>query len=192
VIAIHSDENIGCGPAWNYGIKYAIENFDSRYFFIPNNDVLLHPETIDVLLDVVKHPRIALASATDVSGRVAQATEVLTLEMPTFGIIKDAPDFSCFMLSRETIDKVGYFDEKFYPAYFEDNDYHYRINLAGLRGVKTSKSLYFHYGSRTSKGGEKIKEKVSFSYLTNRDYFIRKWGGKPGQETFTTPFNKEK
>jgi len=61
-----------------------------------------------------------------------------------------------------------------------------------LKGVSTNKALYFHYGSRTVKEGKEIKKTVNLAYLANRDYYIRKWGGKPGDEAFAFSFDKQK
>lgn len=180
--------NIGCAASWNLGIKTAIEDFDSRYFFIPNNDTLLHPLVIDNLIDLIKDSTIGLATATDVSGKIPIAEEVFNLLPSVKSQITDCPDFSCFMLKKETIEKVGYFDEKFYPAYFEDNDYHYRLRLVGLRGVKTDKALFYHYGSRTIKEGQEIKTISNLGYTINCDYYSQKWGGQPGNESFKIPF----
>ena len=94
------------------------------------------------------------------------------------------------MVNSSTIEKIGWFDEKFYPAYFEDNDYHYRIRMNGFKAVKTNQALYFHFGSRTIKDDEKVKEKCNIGYAANREYYIQKWGGEPGKETFKTPFGK--
>lgn len=187
-LVINYPDNKGVAASWNAGIRRAILKFDCRYFFIPNNDVLLHSGTIDTLLAVIRDEKVGLCSATDMSGSVTTAAEVLGLLPPVKSQIVDAPDFSCFMLKKETIDAVGYFDSKFYPAYFEDNDYHYRLKLAGLRGIKTNQALYFHYGSRTAKADLEIKKKTNLGYSANRDYFIQKWGGPPGQERFETPF----
>jgi hypothetical protein len=35
--------------------------------------------------------------------------------------------WSIFAINRACVDNVGFFDENFFPAYFEDNDYHYRL-----------------------------------------------------------------
>jgi GT2 family glycosyltransferase len=184
-------ENIGVGPAWNYGIQRAIRKYDSRYFFIPNNDILLHPDTIDTLLETVKDENIALATATDISGKVNTALDVLSLPMPSHEELTEAPEFSCFMLKKETIEKIGYFDEKFFPAYFEDNDYHYRIRLAGLNASKTNRAIYFHYGSRTIKDNGQIRDTANYGYTINREYYKEKWGGIPGEEKYKIPFNKK-
>ena len=186
----HFEQNIGVGSAWNWGIDQARMYFNSRYFLILNNDLLLHPEAIDVLIATLSPPNVVLSTATNVSGRVASPDNVLSLKIPTKKKLKEAPDFSCFMLSKEAIEKVGHFDEQFFPAYFEDNDYHYRIKLAGLKAVKTNQALYFHYGSRTIKENEEVRNKSNLGYTVNREYYKRKWGGKPGKEKFVKPNNQ--
>ncbi len=187
-LVVNYKENRGVAPAWNSGIRRAILDFNSRYFLIPNNDVLLHPQAIDILVEAIQAPRVALATATDVSGKVAKPEDTLNLTVPMKNIFTDCPDFSCFMLKKETINRIGYFDPKFYPAYFEDNDYHYRIKLQGLRGVKTNRALFFHYGSRTMKDNAGVKEVVNLGYNANKEYYKRKWGGYPGEEKFHKPF----
>jgi len=183
--------NIGVAATWNQGIRLAKEFYNSRYYAILNNDILLHEEAIDVMLKTIQRPDIALVSGTDVCGRVAIPQEVLQLQPTKDGILREAPEFSCFMVKDETIHKVGFFDDTFYPAYFEDNDYHRRINLAGLKAVSDSRSLYYHYGSRTLKQDDKIRERVNIGYALNQDYYIQKWGGIPGKERYKTPFNEK-
>ena len=189
-LVIHFDENKGCAASWNYGIRQAIRIFGSEYFFIPNNDILLHPKTIDVLLEAIEAPSVALTTATDISGSVSASIDVLSQKLPVTAELVEKPEFSCFMLKGSTIDKVGFFDDKFFPAYFEDNDYHYRINLAGLKAIKTNRALYFHYGSRTIKADDRIKNVSNLGYNTNREYYKEKWGGEPGKEIYTSPFDK--
>jgi len=180
-------ENKGCSASWNFGIKKAIREFDSKYFFIPNNDILLNPETIDVLLEEIKQKDVVLATATNMAGKTSSPEEFSGLLPPVKRQISEAPEFSCFMLNLEAIEKVGYFDEKFYPAYFEDNDYHYRIKLAGLKAIKTNQALYFHFGSRTIKSSEDIRRQSNLGYTLNREYYREKWGGLPGHETLKRP-----
>jgi len=182
------EKNVGVAAAWNFGIKQAIEKFNSQYFLILNTDVLLHPDAIDVLVDGLRGLKLDLVSGTDVSGSVSFADDVLDLPLPGLGENPETPEFSCFMLKKATIDKVGYFDEKFFPAYFEDNDYHYRMKLAGLKAVRHSRALYYHWGSRTIQDNDKIREQSNLGYMANQDYYIRKWGGKPGAEKFKIPF----
>jgi len=83
---------------------------------------------------------------------------------------------------------VGSFDERLYPAYFEDNDYHYRIRLAGMRAITHPPAMFYHYGSRTQNeaGGAPLVPGNVFD--ENRRRYIQKWGGPPGCEQFRKPF----
>lgn len=186
---IRNSKNKGVAGSWNQGIEFAIRKFNSRYFFIPNNDILLHSDAIDTLIEAIEAPKTFLAAATDISGQVSHPEEVLKAKPPEKREITEAPDFSCFLIKRETLEKIGYFDEKFFPAYFEDNDYHYRIRLEGGKASKTNQALYFHFGSRTIKGGGMIRAISNTGYVINRDYYIQKWGGLPGEEKFKRPYN---
>ena len=100
--------------------------------------------------------------------------------------------FSCFMLTPEVVEKVGYFDESFYPAYFEDNDYAYRMSLAGLltkvRQVKTGMK---HIGSATITAftPEQLA-KHHRNFNKNSEYYTQKWGGQPHHEHYKTPFGR--
>lgn len=101
--------------------------------------------------------------------------------------------FSCFLLSDETVSKVGRFDEWISPryAYFEDNDYSYRMSQLGV-GIKRAVGAYVeHIGSSTLKSFTKQQAKEHHDrFRLARDHYIQKWGGGPGEEKFLTPFNK--
>lgn len=101
------------------------------------------------------------------------------------------PDFSAFMISRMTVERVGEFDEGFYPAYFEDNDFHYRINLAGLKAVTYPPAMFYHYGSGTSNENKISEAMRGVQFERNHAYFREKWGGDSTNETFRKPFNDE-
>jgi len=40
--------------------------------------------------------------------------------------------WAAFTVGAEVVDKIGLFDERFYPAYFEDDDYRWRCEQAGV------------------------------------------------------------
>jgi GT2 family glycosyltransferase len=104
------------------------------------------------------------------------------------------PDFLCtelnwcsFMLSVNAYLKVGRFDEKFFPAYFEDNDYFRRMLLAEVPMIFNGMLNPIIY--RNSMTIQKTPE-LNNGFERNRQYYISKWGGQPTQETFGTPFNQ--
>lgn len=95
--------------------------------------------------------------------------------------------WSIFLLSQKTYTFVGQFDEKFYPAYYEDNDYDYRMNLLN---VSRSTSKYLNPAVyRNSMTLSRDKNILGTRFIDNRNYYINKWGGLPGEEKYTVPFN---
>jgi len=181
---------MGVAPAWNEGIELGIKFFNSKYFFIPNNDILLKKTTIDKLIDDLQRKNVLLSTAFNVNTGYNFAYDLENEKIPEIEELTEAPDFSCFMIKKETIDKIGMFDEKFWPAYFEDNDYHFRIKIAGFKAIKNNQNLYWHYGSMTIKKNDETRRLSNQNYLNNKAYFIKKWGGCPGNEVFKTPFGE--
>lgn len=184
---LDNKKNIGVAPAWNQGVYYAITEYNPEYFLICNNDILLRKDTIKNLIKAIKMPDVVLATPTNTKNWNEDPEGLYTYLVPKIPRLYDEPDFSCFMIKKETLSIIGNFDERFWPAYFEDNDYHYRIKLAGKRGVKSNKSLYYHFGSMTIKEGEVIAKISNENYLINKQRFVDKWGGEPGHEIFTKP-----
>lgn len=92
-----------------------------------------------------------------------------------------------FILPIETFLKVGEFDTNFFPAYYEDNDYTYRLQLMGMR--KLDSDYLKPEVLRLSQSGEKDSTLYDNVYKCRR-YYIQKWGGAPGEEMFTTPFER--
>ena len=98
--------------------------------------------------------------------------------------------FGVYLLRRRVFDKIGMFDEAFSPAYFEDNDYAYRMKLAGIKTMTVPLAGMNHVGSATLKsfsGDEMKQHHASFEAL--RKLYVRKWGGQPGHEVFTAPYD---
>jgi GT2 family glycosyltransferase len=92
----------------------------------------------------------------------------------------------CFVLPYTTWVKVGRFDEKFIIAYFEDNDYAYRMKLANM--VVHANGFFNPEVYRNSQTIAKDNS-LNRQFELNKQRFVNKWGGLPTQETYTIPFN---
>lgn len=109
--------------------------------------------------------------------------------------IKDNPtDFYVGMgtwcnlvLPKNTWDIVGPFDENFFPAYFEDNDYCYRMRLAGLKRINSE-----FFSPEVFRNSQTIARDKSLNknFDLNKEKYKQKWGGYPLEETFKTPYNE--
>lgn len=179
IIGKNWEENLGVSRCWNYGIEKAgIEQLD--YALVCNDDIFFDAGTIAKLVEAMQNDEFDMVTAVN-------RRDGAPSETPEY---HEAPDFSCFMVRSGFLDKFGEFDEEFFPAYFEDNDMHYRMKLAGGKAVCRTDASIYHYGSVTQNwGGQPVVTSPMFE--KNRDYYVSKWGGTPGNETFTQPFNGE-
>ena len=98
-------------------------------------------------------------------------------------------EYGLFMLTPAAVKNIGLFDENFYPAYFDDNDYRYRAKLARCP-LFSFPVKYTHETSSTINDNAFYKRKNNVTYRQLGQYYISKWGGVPGREEFKSPFNK--
>lgn len=85
-------------------------------------------------------------------------------------------------------DAIGPWDEQL-PQYFTDNDMYRRLRLAGYELAESCLPVS-HVGSATIHSDPAREKENRRTFLFYRDYYIRKWGGEPGHETFERPFNQ--
>lgn len=169
--------NRGVAASWNEGIR---KGFGLDVVIISNDDVAFYPGTIKKIAQPIKEEEFDLLS-------------VVATDTGQHGFLEDAkPDFCCFAINPERfVDQFGMFDENFKPAYFEDNDMYYRIKLAGGRSALRLSARVDHGGSVTqfSANNEEGRVVSHEQFRKNQSYYSAKWGGIPGSETFTHPFN---
>lgn len=169
-IHIHKPgKNIGVACAWNYFLK----TNKNKLLLISNDDILVSCHDIEKIVTLYMMEQEKKDNKYIIFG-------------PRGSV------FSFFLSHSSILDIVGPFDESFYPAYFEDVDYHRRLALMGLEVFHVRVLKLNHAGSSTIKEQEKRGkiEEHHASFRKNRSYYIRKWGGLPGEEKYTKPFNK--
>ena len=94
--------NLGVAASWNLGIKSF--PYDDRWFFA-SNDVEFEPGALEKLSE-------------------ARGDEITLCEY--------FPFWQTFCVGYEAVRRLGLFDEAFFPAYFEDNDFNTRANHHGV------------------------------------------------------------
>jgi GT2 family glycosyltransferase len=191
-----NEERWGFQKSVNFGVKYGIEH-GADFIMVCNNDIILHPEALWRLVERFNKNPVGMVSCMDVAGELKEKNitpqMIGALNANDKEVVDEAPHphFSAFMVSKECWETVGEFDEVFFPAYFEDNDYHYRMNLMEVPAIVLPTAMFYHYGSRTqneaNENGQPIV--VSMLFENNRAFYVKKWGGLPGQENFTRPYN---
>ena len=169
---------------WNRALDFVWEAGGERALVV-NNDVRLHEKTYELLLYCAEDTEALFVTAVGVN------EEEFTMEDSyDYDMSRGGPDFSCYLISKECHAKYR-FDENFIPAYHEDNDYHRRMILGGDGDRIFSINVPFlHYGSVTINRDEKTKAAWGEKFERNKAYYVKKWGGVVGKETFDTPFGK--
>lgn len=164
--------NLGVAASWNLICKRAFAYHPTTHVIILNDDIYLglpqrpqegHANRQEELKSIVqKYPRDFYKSLHD--------------------------DWCVFIMPRHTWQLIGEFDERFFPAYFEDRDYRYRMRIAGLSCMEAVMfNPFVHRNSATSDRDRSVLN----NFEKNKQLYIDKWGGKPGHEKYRTPFNKK-
>lgn len=184
-------ENQCLSSAWNEGLEWSLKRHHS-FSLIINDDILFSPQCIDNMvasfLKLETTNQCVMITGNNVRGLFDDPYEIFSYATDVKAY-QENPDFACFMVRPTIVYRVGFFDENFTPAYFEDNDYHYRIRLAGLNAFNNVSAPYFHYGSQTQNAVASMPVVHPFAFDLNHSYYRDKWGGSPGEESYTHPYN---
>lgn len=187
-LVVVNDKN-NLARAWNKGIKLAFER-GADYALVINLDLVFHSQFLVNILDFArKTPEAILWSGRPWSDQATLESEPLEQGSD------DTADMSCFMIDKRLFEKVGEFDEIFEPAYHEDKDMLYRIKIAGQKTKRSLAARYFHIDRTTLKGAT-LNNDEAFLATTrvqmdiSMERYGEKWGGLPGSEKFTKPYNK--
>jgi len=177
---LQNRHQVPLSKAWNNGVREAIAD-GCEYIIVSNDDVLFAPFTID---EMVKQTSSALANfkldgsskepvlfaPLDVAETFDDPLEIIWSKKSTEFKFREQELFSCLMITPRTVELCGTFDENFDPAWFEDNDYHRRVNLLGYDVLKFQ-APYIHRGNTTTK---KLTRVINSNI--SQQYYTRKWG----------------
>ncbi len=159
---LHQEKNLGVSASWNLIIRTGFaKGYD--WVLIGSNDIFLHPGSLKAAMDFKKENDV---------------------------VIWHLHAFNFFLINKNTMDTVGWFDENFYPAYKEDQDFSYRCQLALARRVLSiPNSGADHFGSATIRSNPVSVAHKKQNRARRINYYKAKWGGDVGKEVFRNPFN---
>lgn len=140
------NSGIGYGKALNIGMKLA----QGKFLVIANNDTILEGD-LRALLDDKQ------------------------ITIPAVENTMDNLPRSFYVLPRWIYEKVGEFDEQFFPGYFEDDDMIKRWQLAGVSFSYRPEVKVKHVGGHTLNNHPE-RQKI---FDENKRKFEAKWGTLP-------------
>ena len=165
---MHHDPPLSVAASWNRGLEFAFRQ-GADHALIVNNDTELRPDTYRLLLE--DGGGFVTAVGTNDPEKIKPP-----YALPDPAAKRDHPDFSCFLIRKETYYKVGPFDENFKIAFAEDGDYDVRLFKAGIRAYCIDLP-FLHHGSMTIKNSDPAEiRRIQIQADKNRQYFAKKHG----------------
>lgn len=153
------DVNLGVAASWNWMLREAP---DAPYWLFVGNDIQFTEGDLRKMDEFVRaHPDWALIMADQ--------------------------GYSFMAVTSAGLQEVGYFDENFYPAYWEDIDHLRRTLLSGL-GWGDAPDIHVihgeapHWGSSTINSDSEFAQRHWRTFRMNFDYFQRKWNSGKGDD----------
>ncbi|QSR86373.1 glycosyltransferase [Candidatus Methylacidiphilum infernorum] len=160
-----------------------------KYLLLLNNDIILSPQSIDHLLRTIEsYPGCGAVGCKLVrpDGSLQEAGSIIWADgsglaygrndpnpmSPEYSFVREVDYCSaaCLLVRRELWERLGGYDPRYVPAYYEDSDLCLGLWSLGYKVVYQPAALVFHYefGSRSIKTALKMMEK-------NSKKFLEKW-----------------
>ena len=187
-ILIESKENLGFAKANNIGIKKAIEN-DTDYFFLLNQDAWVEPNTIEKLIkSFEKNNEYGIISPIHLNGsgdlldfaflnyisNPEDEGRSLYTDLLKNNNLKDIYSVNfinaaAWLLSKECIEKVGFFDDVLFNHYNEDLNYTQRVHFHKMKIGIVPNTFIYH--DREERKGQKakntfLKDEKKYSFIS--------------------------
>lgn len=180
---IENKENLGFTGAINQVFK----QFKYDYYYLINPDTIVHKDVLGNLLETAEKNHAGFVGSAiysywdmklvSLAGRrsfitglafpIKDITETKELNGTT-----DYVDACSLLISREVIDKVGMFDEKYF-MYLETEDLIIRAKKENIKSFTNPKAIVYHKGYGSSHG--KKSPRTVYLLNKNRIYFMKKF-----------------
>ena len=162
-----------------------------KYILFLNNDTKVHKEWLITLVKLIEsdenigmvgskliYPNGILQEAGGIvwnNGECSNFGRGDNLDMPEYNYIKEVDYISgASILIRKSIwEKIGGFDKRYIPAYYEDTDLAFELRKHGYKVVYQPKSVVIHYEGISN--GKDLSSGIKKYQLVNKKKFAEKW-----------------
>ncbi len=202
LVVLKTDENKGYAYGNNYGINYAVENYDVDNIFVANPDIILEDDTIKKILEASK----SLEKVGQISCRMICKSGIELPEawhIPTYMdclmenliILKKVLHYridysteqwdqtveevevlpgSFFMITREAFDKIGGMDENTF-LYYEENIMAILLKKNNYKNYLLTDLTYIHNHSVSiNKTFKSVAKRLRIAYAS-REYYCTQY-----------------
>lgn len=187
VRVVNNDENLGFVDACNLGAARA----RGRYLLFLNNDTVVLPGWLKHLVETIESDERTGAVGSMFlypNGRVQEAGAILwsngeafhygwgrSPEDRRFAFAREVDYCSgaSLLIRRELFDRLGGFDRRYAPAYYEDADLCMGVRSLGYKVVYQPASRVVHFEGATA--GTDTRSGFKRFQVVNREKFYEKW-----------------
>jgi GT2 family glycosyltransferase len=187
VRVLENEENRGFVDACNQGAAEA----RGSYLLFLNNDTVVEPGWLEALVETLERDARAGAAGSMFlypDGRVQEAGAILwsngeafhygwgrSPEDPRFGFAREVDYCSgaSLIVRKELFDRLGGFDRRYAPAYYEDADLCMGVRSLGYKVVYQPASRVVHFEGATA--GTDTRSGFKRFQVVNRSKFLDKW-----------------
>lgn len=171
------NQNPGSANGFNHGLHGMMNSNITTWVLVINSDIAFYPGILR---------------------KISRETERSLANIETFGVgftsLCCGGEWSAVIFTSRLVEKIGYMDENFYPAYYEDDDYAIRIHYSGYKAIKFSDTPLLHGeidGSKDYASGifkelywkpknddatKRWKKMFEFGVKSSTKYIASKWG----------------
>jgi GT2 family glycosyltransferase len=198
---LRSEKNRGFVGSCNAGAAEA----RGEYILFLNNDTAVTPGWLSALVETLdRDPSCGAAGSKLVypDGTLQEAGGIIWKDAsgwnygkfddpnkPEYNYVR-AVDYcsgAALMVRKALLEKIGGFDKRYSPAYWEDTDLCFTIRKLGYRVLYQPASVVVHYegvtaGTSTASGMKRYQE-------INTSKFIEKWSGELSRQYVNDPVN---
>lgn len=188
IIILKNNINYGFAGGCNIGIKFALENFESEYILLLNNDTVVHRNfLLELVKEGIENEKIGYIGPKtyfyenqerkDIISFAGGFVNLYTGRLKLRGyqeidkgqldkVMKvDYVEGSCILIRNEIFEKIGYLDTSYY-TYWEDTDLCKRGYDSGFEAVYAPKSIIWHKVSSSVNSSTKqyylFRNKIKF------------------------------
>jgi O-antigen biosynthesis protein len=197
VVYLRNDSNSGFIASCNRGAEAA----RGKYLVFLNNDTLVKPGWLTALLDTfAEEPQAGIVGSKLLypDGRLQEAGGIIWQDAsgwnygkfddpgkPEYNYLREVDYCSAaaLMVPKELFERVGGFDSRYAPGYYEDTDLAFKVRRAGYKVLYQPLSEVIHYEGAT--GGTDLSAGAKKHQDINRSTFAETWAA----ELMTKPAN---